>query len=207
MEVQVFANITGTACYVLAYVLCDVVGGGHPITDGGKGTEPKSTLVVRPVEKAAVYELLRLRIAERTERRSGQAVDQTVNMPRTILVKLRHEQHLKRGVILLALVPDKLHEPLCIAIQVIAICQLLIQCAGKKVVPGIAEGILQHHRPGTAETVVQFRIIVLCLFAETREVRITVAFERHDLVNLIGITVYGVHRGNRHIPTPSRKTL
>ena len=128
-------------------------------------------------------------------------------MPCAILVTFRHQQDLKRSIVLLALVPDELHEPLCIAVQVVAIRKALIQRAGKEVVPRITERILQHHGACTAERVVQLYFIVLRFLTEASEVRIALAFERYDLVDLIGITVYGVHRGNRHIPTPSRKTL
>lgn len=91
------------------YVLCDVIGRSHLVPDGSEGTKAESPLIVRPVQEAAVYEFLRLRIPERPERRSGQAIDQTVNVPRTIFVIFRHQQNLKRSIILLPLVTDELH--------------------------------------------------------------------------------------------------
>ena len=128
-------------------------------------------------------------------------------MPSAVFVVFRHQQHLKRGVIFLPLIADELHEPLCVAIQVIAIRQPLIQRTGEEVVPGITQGILQHHRAGAGEAVIQLYFVVLRFLADAGKVRVTVAFECHDLVYFISVSVYGIHRRNRHIPTPSRKTL
>lgn len=127
MEVQMLADIIGAAGHILTDVLCNVVSRGYLITDRGQRTETEGPLIVRPVEKATVYELLRLRIPEGPERRSRQAIDQTVNMPSAVFVVFRHQQHLKRGVIFLPLIADELHEPLCVAIQVTDLAKIVTE--------------------------------------------------------------------------------
>jgi hypothetical protein len=99
----------------------------------------------------------------------------------------RHQEHLDRGIILFPLVPDKLHKPGRISVQIVAIKFQLIQCASEEVVPGIAESILQDHRPGTRKIAVQLDVIMLfgLSIAQKNDVRISPSFEGYDLEHII----------------------
>lgn len=90
---------------------------------------------------------------------------ETVHMPGTILVMLRHKQHIKLAAISLALIPDPLHEALVISFDIEAAAEfLLIQCSGEEVVPLVAQAVLQHHGASTGEAAAQLLLVVLMLF-------------------------------------------
>ena len=67
----------------------------------------------------------------------------------------------------------------------------VLQRAGEKPIPGIAQPILKHHIPGAAEIAVQLYIIMLLFLRITdiHYIRITVAFEGYHLVDIVTISV------------------
>ena len=112
-------------------------------------------------------------------------------MPCSVLMPFRNQKHLKLSIILFTLVPDKLHEPGGVGVQIVAIHLVPIQRAGEEVLPRIAQGVLQHHVSGAGEIAVQLDLIVLLFLPVTHihDVRIPHAFERHDLEHVFPVLV------------------
>ena len=121
-------------------------------------------------------------------------MNQTMNMPGAILMVLRDQKNLKFSFILLTLIPDKLHKPRSIGIKIITIKLIRIKSTRKKIIPGITECILQHHRSSTGKITIQFCIVMLLILTITHihNIRIPIAFEGNNLVNIISISMYRV---------------
>ena len=132
-------------------------------------------------------------------------------MPRAILVVFGHQQELYLGVILLALVTDELRKTALVGgkVEAVELCPVYGTC--EKVVPRIAEGVLQHHISSTAETVIQLVVVVLSVLsvAEIDVIRVTHTLECHDFVDAVTVFVDAVNGGggNRHIAGTSRNSL
>lgn len=132
-------------------------------------------------------------------------------MPRAVLMVFGHQQELYLGVILLALVPDELGKTALVGgeVEAVELCPVYGTC--EKVVPRIAEGVLQHQVPSAAETVIQLVVIVLHVLsvAEIDAVRVTHTLECHDLIDAVAVLVDAVNGGggNRHIAGTSRNSL
>lgn len=167
--------------------------------------------IIRPVQETAVYEPLRRRRNKVGYCILRQPGNQTVDMPGTVLVLFRHEQILYLRLVLLALVTHELRKAALIHVQVEAVEFRTIYRAGEKVVPRVAEGVLQHHVSSAAETVIQLIVIVLCgvLRPKVSIVRVTTALECDYLVDAVCILVDAVNGGggNRHIASTSRNSL
>lgn len=132
-----------------------------------------------------------------------------MQMPGAVLVLLWHQEELYLSAVGFPFVTNELGEVGLVFIQAEAVVFLFIQGAGEEVVPCVTEGILQHHGFGAAECLVQLVIIVLLFFTVTDvyHVRVTVPFERYDLVYIFPVLVNAVRWRNAHGSITSRKSL
>ena len=115
MEIQVLPQITGALGNILAYVLGHVIGRSHGITDTPQRAVTVTVLEVRPGTVIALAQLPGVRRHMKRGQRQPvktagvvlrQIVDETMNVPHTILVPLRHQEHIKLETGFLAHVPD-----------------------------------------------------------------------------------------------------
>lgn len=195
MEVEVLAEIRAALGEILADVLGYVVSRCYRVTDGRQRAKAEGVHIIRPIKEAAICEPLGSRWRERGQHVHRQPGDQTVYVPRAVLVVFGHQQKLYLRVILLALVPDELGRATLVSGEVKAVELCPVYGTREEVVPRIAESVLQHHISSAAETVIQLVVVVLSVLsvAEIDVIRVTHTLECHNLVDAVTVFVDAVN--------------